>query len=160
MKHHQAFVTSKRPPLVVKFNPYLCILSVASLVRSPPVPIIKPLAVFLLFTISSSLTITEDEPLAKVTRTSGVWLVTFTIVCQGVPGQTPALSLQRVHGPHEAGGAQVHGAVLHDLARSRGVQLVTGSVLGVEDVTFLTLALRSHCGVVEGEDVTNRTRAS
>ena len=113
-------------------------------------PIIKPLAVFLLFTISSRLTIAEDEPLAKVTRTSSVGLITFTIVSQGVPGQTPALRLQRVHGPHEAWSPQVHGAVLHDLARSRGVQLVAGSVLGVEDVTLLTLALWSHRGVVEG----------
>ena len=51
-------------------------------------PVIKPLAVLLLLTVSSSLAILEYEPLTKVTGTPGVGLVTLTILCQGVAGQT------------------------------------------------------------------------
>ena len=123
-------------------------------------PIIKSLAVFLLLTITSRLTVTEDKPLAKVTRATCVRLVTFPLVRQRVSGQTPALRLQRVHGPHEARRPRLHGAVLHDLARSGGIELVASSILRVEDVTFLTLALWSYCRVVECEDVANGTWTS
>ena len=123
-------------------------------------PIIKSLAVFLLLTITSRLTIAEDEPLAKVTRPACVWLVTFTLVRQRVAGQTPALRLQRVHGPHEARRPRLHGAVLHHLAGSGRIELVASSILRVEDVTFLTLAFWSHCCVVECEDVADGTGTS
>ena len=70
----------------------------------------------------------------------------------------PALCLQGVHGPHEAGGPSV--ALLHVDAGTRGVELVTRPVLLIEDKALLTLALRCLCGVVEGEVVASRTGAA
>ena len=67
----------------------------------------------------------------------------------------PALRLQGVHGPHEAGGPSV--ALLHGDAGPRGIELVAGPVLLVEDEPLLTLALRGLGGVVEGEVVAGRT---
>ena len=70
----------------------------------------------------------------------------------------PALRLQGVHGPHEAGGPSV--ALLHVDAGTRGVELVTGAVLLIEDEALLALALRGLGGVVEGEVVASRTGTS
>ena len=155
-------------------------LSVAPLVWRPPVPVVKPLAVFLLLAVTSSRSLPEYEPLSEAAGSPGVGLVTLALRGERVAGQTPggrlsggggseevrkgvvsflpALCLQGVHGPHEAGGPSV--ALLHVDAGTRGVELVTRPVLLIEDKALLTLALRCFCGVVEGEIVASRTRTS
>ena len=67
-------------------------------------PVVKALAVFLLLALARGLALPEHPPLTEVAGSPGVGLVTFVIWGQGVAGQTPALSLQCVHGPHEARG--------------------------------------------------------
>ena len=133
-------------------------LSEAPLVRGPPVPVVKPLAVFLLLAVAGTLRpVPEDEPLSEAAGPASVGLVTLPLAGQGVAWQTPALRLQRVHGPHEARGARV--ALLHGGARPRSVELVAGAVLLIEYEALLALALRGLRGVVEGEVVAGRTGA-
>ena len=133
-------------------------LSVAPLVRGPPVPVVKPLAVFLLLAVAGTLRpVPEDEPLSEAAGPASVGLVALPLAGQGVAWQTPALRLQRVHGPHEARGARV--ALLHGGARPRSVELVAGAILLIEYEALLALALRGLRGVVEGEVVAGRTGA-
>ena len=54
--------------------PHLSELPVAPLVRGPPVPVVEPLAVFLLLAEAAGLTLPEHEPLAEIARAPGVGL--------------------------------------------------------------------------------------
>ena len=64
-------------------------LTVTPLVRRPPVPVVEPLAVFLLLAVAASSSVPEYEPLAEAAGTPGVGLVTLALSCQRVAGQTP-----------------------------------------------------------------------
>ena len=152
-------------------------LPVAPLVRRPPVPVVEPLAVFLLLTEPPGRSLPEDEPLPEAAGSPGVGLVTLPLRGQGVARQTPAgnysagyqgrggaglvlpaLCLEGVHGPHKARRPGI--ALLHVDAGPRGVELVAGPVLLIEDKSLLALALRGLGGVVEGEVVPGRTGTS
>ena len=142
-------------------------------------PVVKALAVFLLLALARGLALPEHPPLAEVAGSPGVGLVTFVIWGQGVAGQTPALSLQCVHGPHEARGPGLAASAVVRVTRARGAQLIARAVSWVIDKALLqqaanqhpallssdqsgadlALALRSQGGVVEGEDVADGTRA-
>ena len=142
-------------------------------------PVVKALAVFLLLALARGLALPEHPPLAEVAGSPGVGLVTFVIWGQGVAGQTPALSLQRVHGPHEARGPGLAASAVVRVTRARGAQLIARAVSWVVDKPLLqqvanqnpallssdqsgadlALALRGQGGVVEGEDVADGTRA-
>ena len=143
-------------------------------------PVVKALAVFLLLALARGLALPEHPPLAEVAGSPGVGLVTFVIWGQGVAGQTPALSLQCVHGPHEARGPGLAASAVVRVTRAWGAQLIARAVSWVIDKPLLqqqvanhhpallssdqsgadlALALRSQGGVVEGEDVADGTRA-
>ena len=64
-------------------------LPVAPLVRRPPVPVVEPLAVFLLLAEPPGRSLPEDEPLPEAAGSPGVGLVTLTLRGQGVARQTP-----------------------------------------------------------------------
>ena len=141
-------------------------------------PVVKALAVFLLLTLTRGLALPEHPPLAEVAGPPGVGLVTLFIRGQGVAGQTPALSLQRVHRPHEARSPGLAASAVVRVTRARGAQLIARAVSWVVDKPLLqqvanqnpallssdqsgadlALALRGQGGVVEGEDVADGTR--
>ena len=123
---------------------YLSELPVASLVWRPPVPIVKALAVFLLLALARALALPEHPPLTKVTRPPGVWLVTFVIGGQGVTRQTPTLSLQRVHGPHEARGPGLAASAVIRVTRAWGAQLIARSISWVIDKPLLQQEANQH----------------
>ena len=100
-------------------------------------PVVEALAVFLLLALACGLPVPEDPPLAKVTGPPGVGLVALVVGGEGVPGQTPALCLQRVHGAHEARGPRIAAAGVGRVTRARGAQLVAGAVSRVVDKPLL-----------------------
>jgi len=55
-------------------------LPVAPLMRSPPMPIVKSFAVFLVFTLTSSIA-REEQPFAKMARSPSIRLVTLVVLC-------------------------------------------------------------------------------
>ena len=70
-------------------------LTVTPLVRRPPVPVVEPLAVFLLLAVAASSSVPEYEPLAEAAGTPGVGLVTLALRGQRVAGQTPGRGNRR-----------------------------------------------------------------
>ena len=59
---------------------HLSELPVAPLVRGPPVPVVEPLAVFLLLAEAAGFTVTEHEPLPEIARAPGVGLESFNVM--------------------------------------------------------------------------------
>ena len=136
-------------------------------------PVVKTLAVFFLLALARGLALPEHPPLAEVAGPPGVRLVALVVGGQGVAGQTPALGLQRVHGPHEARGPGLAASTVVRVTRARGAQLIARAICRMvnkpllqqatvssrdQSESDLALALRGQGRVVEGEDVADGTR--
>ena len=137
-------------------------------------PVVKSLTILLLLALTRGLGLPEHPPLAEVAGPPSVRLVALVVGGQGVAGQTAALSLQRVHAPHEARGPGLASSAVGRVTRARGAQLIARAVSWViykpllqqgtnkkpwcRPETDLALALRGQGRVVEGEDVADGTR--